>query len=53
MKIVNNQTFTDFQNGDIQAIDELYNFYKPYVIRFIVSLIKDAEESEAIFIMFS
>ncbi|WP_026953671.1 RNA polymerase sigma factor [Algoriphagus vanfongensis] len=49
MTAPNHQTFINFQKGDNQAIETIYSYYKPGVIRFIISLIKDAEESEVIF----
>lgn len=43
------QTIENFKKGDQEAIEEVYHFYKPTVVRFILSLIKDAEEAEVIF----
>tara|TARA_R110002020_G_scaffold441077_2_gene651790 strand:- start:9 stop:431 length:423 start_codon:yes stop_codon:yes gene_type:complete len=42
-------TIEDFKMGKQEAIEAVYYFYKPTVVRFILSLIKDAEESEVIF----
>ncbi|MDR7130568.1 RNA polymerase sigma-70 factor (ECF subfamily) [Algoriphagus sp. 4150] len=43
------ETIEDFKMGKQEAIESVYYSYKPTVVRFILSLIKDAEEAEAIF----
>ena len=43
------ETIEDFKMGKQEAIESVYYSYKPTVVRFILSLIKDAEEAEALF----
>ncbi|WP_057936027.1 RNA polymerase sigma factor [Algoriphagus resistens] len=42
-------TIENFKMGKQEAIESIYYIYKPIVVRFIVSLIKDAGEAEVIF----
>ena len=39
----------NFRNGDGDAIDRVYNYYRIPVIRFTVSIIKDEQEAESIY----
>ncbi|MBA4301460.1 RNA polymerase sigma-70 factor, ECF subfamily [Algoriphagus alkaliphilus] len=39
----------DFKNGETQAIEDFYFLFKKPVLRFILSMVKDPLESEAIF----
>ncbi|OOG77133.1 RNA polymerase sigma factor [Algoriphagus sp. A40] len=41
--------FEAFRNGEKQAIEAVYSFYKAPVMRFIVSMVKDSIDSESIF----
>lgn len=41
--------FEAFKNGEKQAIEAVYSFYKAPVMRFIVSMVKDSIDSESIF----
>ncbi|GAA0880861.1 sigma-70 family RNA polymerase sigma factor [Algoriphagus jejuensis] len=41
--------FEAFRNGEKQAIDAVYTYYKAPVMRFIVSMVKDSNDSESIF----
>ncbi|HSF55080.1 MAG TPA: sigma-70 family RNA polymerase sigma factor [Algoriphagus sp.] len=41
--------FEAFRNGEKQAIEAVYSFYKAPVMRFIVSMVKDTIDSESIF----
>ncbi|UZD23914.1 sigma-70 family RNA polymerase sigma factor [Algoriphagus halophytocola] len=43
------KTIENFKKGKQEAIETIYYYYKPTIVRFIVSLIKDAEEAEVIF----
>lgn len=43
------ETIENFKKGEQEAIESVYHFYKPLVVRFIISMIKDAEEAEVIF----
>ena len=41
--------FESFWNGEKHAIEAVYSYYKAPVMRFIVSMVKDSNDSESIF----
>lgn len=42
-------TIEKFNKGDREAIEKVYYHYKPSVLRFVLSMVKDAEEAEVIY----
>lgn len=42
-------TIRNFSKGDREAIETMYYQYKPSVMRFVLSMVKDAEEAEVIY----
>ena len=49
MLLITTDTYERFKKGDTAATEKIYHHYKAPVVRFIVSMVKDAEESEGIF----
>ncbi len=42
-------TIEDFKKGKQEAIEAVYHYYKPLLVNFVLTFIKDAEEAEVIF----
>ncbi|MBN7813672.1 sigma-70 family RNA polymerase sigma factor [Algoriphagus sp. H41] len=49
MNSLDRSIFEAFRKGEKHAIEAVYTFYKAPVMRFIVSMVKDANDSESIF----
>ncbi len=49
MNPLDRSIFEAFRNGEKHAIEAVYTFYKAPVMRFIVSMVKDTNDSESIF----